>query len=42
MKWMKAGPGRYQVWVLNVCVTFKTQRDAERFALAGSRGVVSE
>lgn len=42
MGWTKVAPGRYQVWVRDVCVTFKTQRDAERFALAGNRGVVSE
>ena len=41
MNWLKVAPGKYQVWVGDVCVTFKTERDAERFANAGSRGVVS-
>lgn len=42
MNWIKRAPGVYQVWVRDVCVTFKTERDAQRFCAAGNRGKVSE
>lgn len=38
----KQRPGRYVVWVGTVPVVFKTERDADRFALAGNRGKVEE
>ena len=39
---IKVAPGKYQVWVRDVCVTFKTERDANRFMFALQRGAVSE
>lgn len=33
----KISPGRYRVWVADVYLDFKTERDAERFCLAGHR-----
>ncbi|WP_267128034.1 hypothetical protein [Sphingopyxis fribergensis] len=37
MSWTKVGPGKYRVWVADVHLTFKTQRDAERFCAAAYR-----
>lgn len=33
----KFKPGRYDVWVGDICLSFKTERDADRFASAGNR-----
>lgn len=35
----KQAPGKYVVWVADVSLTFKTERDAIRFAQAGNRAI---
>jgi hypothetical protein len=35
----KVKPGMYTVWIGTVCVTFKKERDAERFCAAVNRSV---